>query len=91
MMNFNGCTAFCVKKPNNCATFAFRGSAKRNLHYKRLQSQDLCVRTLGWSGRVGEAAHATVLPTAVQTVPQRFGDLTFGITLVVHDDMLSRP
>ena len=32
--------------------------------------------------RVGEAIQATELQTAVQTVPQRFGDLTFGIALV---------
>ena len=40
MMYFNRCIAFCVQKPNNCANFALRGSAQRELHYKRLPSQD---------------------------------------------------
>ena len=45
MMNFNQCVAFCIKKPNNCANFTLRGSALRDLHYKRLPRlsvQSLC-------------------------------------------------
>jgi hypothetical protein len=30
---------------------------------------------------VGEATNATGLPTAARKITQRFGDLTFGITL----------
>ena len=37
---FQSCIAFCVQKPNNCANFALRGNAQRELHYKRLPSQD---------------------------------------------------
>jgi hypothetical protein len=33
-------------------------------------------------GGVGEATSATGLPTAARRSPQRFGDLTFGISLV---------
>jgi hypothetical protein len=33
-------------------------------------------------GGVGEATNATGLPTAARKITQRFGDLTFGISLV---------
>jgi hypothetical protein len=34
-------------------------------------------------GGVGEATNATGLPTAARRSTQRFGDLTFGISLVL--------
>jgi hypothetical protein len=44
-------------------------------------------------GGVGEATNATGLPTAARRSTQRFGDLTFGISLVychVYMELSSR-
>jgi hypothetical protein len=43
-------------------------------------------------GGVGEATNATGLPTAARRSTQRFGDLTFGISLVytLHQACMSK-